>query len=179
MPSGRVVFLTVRRTAGIVSRRHACRPYHIHHAGHKAEQQKHDQPPRRDAKQTIKRPADGGTDQDPGYEVAGKRKPARVSRRISGRFTATRFRPSAWPVLAKLITETPKPRGKSSLVGSALFQVVVARVIGHFDATRTPLTNPLPAPLRPPGPYLLRAGSSRIRARAKSVRPCQRTVMKG
>src|SRR5579864_9296984 len=132
MPPGRAAFLTVGRTAGFAVRRHSRRPYHIHHAGHKAEQQKHDQPPRRDSEQTVKRPADGGADQNPGNEVAGKREPARISRRIGGRLTAVRFWRSARPVPAKLITETPEPRGKSSLVWSALFQVVaVTRVIGH------------------------------------------------
>src|SRR5262249_11891767 len=140
-------------------RRHARRPYHIHHAGHKAEQQKHDQPPRLDSEQRVKRPADGGADQDPGNEVAGKREPARISRRVGDRLTAARFRRSAWPVPAKLITETLEPRGESSLVWSALFQVVaVARVIGHFHATCAPLTNRFSAPLKAGGTILAGCG---------------------
>jgi hypothetical protein len=147
MPSGRVVLLTVRPTARIVPRRD--RPHHIYHASRKAEQQKHDQPPRRDSQQAIKPPADASTDQDPAYEFAGEPKPARVSRRIGGRLAAARFRRLAWPVLAKPIAETPEPRGKSSLVGSAPLRIVaVTRVTRHFDATCAPLTNRFPAPLK-------------------------------
>jgi len=48
---------------------------------------------------------------------------------------------------AELITETPEPRGESSLVGMALSRIVaVARVVGHFDATRAPLTIRYPPP---------------------------------
>jgi hypothetical protein len=156
MPSGCVILLTVRPTAGIVPRRN--RPYHIHHAGCKAEQQKHDQPPRPDSEQPVEHPADTGTGQDRGYEFAGKPKPARVSRPIGGRLTAARLRRFARPVLTELIAETPKPRGKSSLLGSALLRVVATRVIRHFDATCAPLTNRFPVPSRPRGPYLLGAG---------------------
>jgi len=155
-PSGRVIVPTVRRTAGIAPWRDACRPDHVHHTGRKAEQQKHDQPPGRDSEQPVKRPADAGTDHDPSYEFASEPKPARVSRRIGGRSAGARFKRLARPMPAELIAETPEPRGKSSLLGSALLRVVVAtRVTRHFDATCAPLTNRFPAPSRPRGPYLL------------------------
>jgi hypothetical protein len=156
MPSGRVVLLTVRPAAGIIPR--SDRPHQIHHTGREAEQQEHDQPPWRDAKQAIERPAEGGTDQDPGYEFAGEPKPARVSRRIGGRLAAARFQRFARPMLAELIAETPEPRGKGSLLGSALLRVVaVTRVICHFEATCAPLTNRFPVPSRPRDTYWARA----------------------
>jgi hypothetical protein len=154
MPSGDVVFLILRRLAGIVPRPDACRPHHIHHSGRKAKQQKNDQPPRRDSKQSIKRPADGGTDQDPDDEFAGEPKTARVSRCIGGRLTAVRLRRFAQPVVAELIAETPESRGESGLVGSALF-LIVTRIIRHFNVTCAVLTIRFPVPSRRAGPYLL------------------------
>ncbi len=154
MPSGRVFILTVGPPAGIVFRRD--RPNHIHHAGCEAEQQEYDQPPRRNSEQLVQRPADAGADQDPGYEFAGEPKPARVSRRIGGRLASARIRRFARPVLAELIAETPEPRRKSSLLGSAPLRVAVARVIRHFDATTcATLTTRFPVPSRPRGPYVL------------------------
>jgi hypothetical protein len=143
------------RSAGTAPRSDTRRPDHIHHTGRKAEQQEHDQSPRRDPEKPVKRPANAGADQDPGYEFAGKPKPARVSRRIGGRSAGARFGRLARPVLAELIAETPEPRGESGLVGSALLRVVaVTRVTRHFDATCAPLTNRFPAPSRPAGQYL-------------------------
>jgi hypothetical protein len=154
MPSGRVVFLTLRRPTGTVPGCDTCSPHHIHHSGCKAKQQKHDQPPRRDSEQTVERPANEGADQDPGYEFAGEPKTARVSRRIGGRLTAVRLRRFARPAVAKLIAETPESRGESSLVGSALF-LIVMRIVRHFDVTRAVLTNRFPVPSKRAGPYLL------------------------
>src|SRR6266481_2480696 len=146
------------RMRGRVGRRDACRPHHIHHAGHEAEQQKYNQAPRRDPEHAVERPADAGTEQHPAHELAGKPKPARISRCVSGRWTTTCFGRFVRPLLALSIAETPEPRGKSSLIGTALFQIVaVARVIGHLDATCAPLTIRFPAPSRPRGPYLLGA----------------------
>src|ERR1700678_514022 len=68
--------LSLGRHARIARGREACRPHHMDDAGRKAEQQKNNQPPRRDPEQAVERPADGGTDQDPGHEFAGESKPA-------------------------------------------------------------------------------------------------------
>src|SRR6266849_8697724 len=151
-------FLTLGRNAGTAPGRDACSPHHINHAGHEAEQQKYDQAPRRDPEHAVERPADAGAEQHRAHELAGKPKPARISRCISGRWTTTCFGRFVRPLPAESIAETPEPRGKSSLIGTALFQIVaVARVIGHLDATCAPLTIRFPAPSRPRGPYLLGA----------------------
>ena len=101
-------------------------------------------------------PADGGTDQDPSHEFTREPEPARVSRCVGSRSTAVFFRRFTRPSVAKLIAETPEPRGESSLVGLAFGRIVaVVRVIGHVDATRAPLPIRFLAPSRPRGPYLL------------------------
>ena len=52
-------------------------------------------------------------------------------------------RPPAQP-----IAETSESRGKSSLVGLALFQIVTAgRIVGHLDATCAPFDDPVSVPL--------------------------------
>src|SRR5262249_41168899 len=96
----------------------------------------------------VERPADGGTPQDPAHKFAGERDPTRVSRCIGGRSRTICFGRFVRPLRAELITETPEPRGKSSLVGWAPFSIVtVTRVISHVAATYAPLTTLL-APLK-------------------------------
>src|SRR5258708_35472820 len=106
-------FSTFGRSGRIALRRNACRPHHIDDAGREAGQQERETPPRRDPEHAVECPADGGTDQDPGHELAGKPKPARISRCIGARSTSVCFGRLARPLPAELITETPEPRGKS------------------------------------------------------------------
>src|ERR1700731_2954469 len=160
VPSRRIVLparwlLTLGLGAPVWFGRDASSPHHIDNARREAEQQEHNHPPRRDPEQPIKRPADPGADPDAGHELAGEPKSARISGCIGGRSTSARFGRFARPLPVDLIAETPEPRGESSLVSTLSRIVVVARVIGHLDATPAPLMIGFPAPSRPRGPYLL------------------------
>src|ERR1700677_4156337 len=121
-----------RRLVHVAPGHDAGRPHYIDDARGEAKQQEHDQPPRRGPEQAVERPPDGGTDQHSRHELGRQPKPARKPRCIGNRPTAVRFGGVARPVAAEFITETPEPRGKSSLVGRPTRRVViVARVVGH------------------------------------------------
>ena len=59
------------------------RAHHVEDAGGKAEQQKHDHPPRRDSEPAVERPADERADQDAGDQFGGEPEAAGERRRIA------------------------------------------------------------------------------------------------
>ena len=73
--------------------------HHVDDAGGKAEQEKHDHPPRRDSEPLVERPADERTDQDTGDQFGGEAEAAGERRRIAlrtGPVSACRPGPFCW-----------------------------------------------------------------------------------
>ena len=123
---------------------HARCPHHVEYARGKAEQKKHDQPPRRNAKPAVEQPAQSGADQHTGNKLGGEPKATRHRRRIGGRRSAGAVIDRTAAALTQPFTETLKPRGESGFVGRAIAVVaIIARAVGHaFDtrASRQPRT---------------------------------------
>src|SRR5204863_1546667 len=91
--------------------------HHVDDAGGKAEQEKHDHPPRRDSEPLVERPADERADQDTGDQFGGETETAGQRRRIALR-TGPRF--DLWArslLVGEPFAETLKPRGESGLFG--------------------------------------------------------------
>src|ERR1700692_479123 len=57
------------RSSGAAVRSHPCRPHHVDHPGHEAEQEKHDEPEGRCRQQTVETPAYPRTDNDAGDQL--------------------------------------------------------------------------------------------------------------
>ena len=129
--------------AGAV-RSHACRSHHVDHAGDEAEQNKHDEPPRRGRQQTVETPAKQRSDNNAGDQLRRKPETER-HRRGSGRsvsaFSSGLVSPdfAAVPNFGQPVIQTSEPCGKRSFVGGRFIATsisVVVRAFRHVVETR-------------------------------------------
>ena len=84
-PEASCSLVAVQPTFGLLSRSagNTRSAHHVDDAGGKAEQEKHDHPPRRDSEPLVERPADERADQDTGDQFGGEAEAAGESRRIA------------------------------------------------------------------------------------------------
>ena len=137
---------------------HARRPHHVENAGGKAEQQKHDHPPRRDSEPAIEQPSRWPHPQ-------GHRRPARSTAEIRGRSPTDRRWTRSLPLVGGEVrtdvtqpfAETMESSGERSLISRRLFTIVrFARVVGHaFDTRGDSARSRRSAASKPAGPYAL------------------------
>src|SRR5487761_81222 len=127
--------------------------HHVEHARGKAEQQKYNQPPRRDAEPAVDEPAEAGADRHACNEFA--REPealgvAGCSRRpIFASVVGCLFGALARQTLA----EPLESRGESSFAGLLLVVLAVIARVAHASDTRGSQRSRHARPLKPRGPY--------------------------
>src|SRR5579863_3103491 len=167
---------SVRRsvsTAGAVRSR-ACRSHHIDHAGGKAEQNKHDEPPRRGRQQVVDPPADRRADDNAGDQLRREPEPARHRRgpgssvsAFSSGLVSPDF--AAVPNFGQPVIQISEPCGKRSFVRGRLIVISVSaavRAFSHAVETRNAAAwmEMTPRhPQKPRGPYLPPPTKSRLR----------------
>ena len=111
------------------------RAHHVKDPGGEAEQQKHDEPPRRNSQPAVEQPADQRADDDTRDQLGRKPETARHRRSI-GVLTRTAV-VFGWSVRScEPVAETLEPRGESSLVVRRFFTIAfAARAVSHaFDS---------------------------------------------
>ena len=91
--------------------------HHVDDTGGEAEQEKHDHPPRRDAKPTVERPTDERANRHRADQFAGEAEAAGERRRIAPRTGASFGFPVHPLVVGEPFAETLEPRGESGLFG--------------------------------------------------------------
>ena len=127
--------------------------HHVEHACREAEEQEHDQAPRRDVEPAVEQPAHQGPDQhaadELGREPETAAEPGSVG--LRSRRSIRLVRPARSNAVEPF-AEAPQPRRESSLVGGSRTGVLVARA--HECDTRKCRKFPVfPPPPKPRGPY--------------------------
>jgi hypothetical protein len=123
--------------AGI--RRNSGCSHQIEDARNEAEQHEHDEPPRRESKPPIEHIADHGSYQHARHQLGGEPQAACHRRTVGGRpGVGGKFGTLTRPILGEPVTETPEPRGESSLIGKLAVRIsFFAWVVAHHADTRS------------------------------------------